>query len=154
MNAICHLIIPCLILALLDQTKAAEPANEISSGVVVHGNTVELCSPSFQFTLSTADQLRAVSWKNRLTGRTLSLGNGPEVEFDVGLPGQTLVTPKLLVKSGPAKSANDCHEAVFKLAADDPAATATVTYRWNDREPVLHKGCRSSIAATPRGIAC
>ena len=126
-------------LIALPRIAVAEPAKEPSSCVVVHGQTVELRSPAFEFVLSTADQLRAVSWKNRLTGRTLNLGNGPEVEFDIGLPGQPLVTPKLTVKSGPARTAEDCREAVFDLVSADPAVTAKVTYRWNDREPVLHK---------------
>ena len=54
-------------------------------------------SPAFAFTLDTADGLRAVSWENKLTGRKLSLGNGAEVELDIGLPDQPLTTPKLRV---------------------------------------------------------
>ena len=126
-------------LALSSPALAAEVVKSSHSGVVVRGETVALCSPSFEFVLAATDGLRAVSWKNRLTGRTLNLGNGPEAEFDIGLPGQTLVTPKLSVKSKPAKSAEDVREAVFELASAEPAVTATVTYRWNDREPVLHK---------------
>jgi hypothetical protein len=117
----------------------AESAKGSASCVVVHSQTVELRSPSFEFALSTADGLRAVSWKNRLTGRTLALGDGPEVEFDIGLPGRPLVTPKLAVKGGPSQNVEDCREAVFDLASADPAATVRVTYRWNDREAVLHK---------------
>jgi hypothetical protein len=49
-------------------------------------------SPAFAFTLDTADGLRAVAWTNRLTGRTLDLGNGPEMAFDIGLPDQPLST--------------------------------------------------------------
>lgn len=120
-------------------TAVATAEESKSSSVVVQEKTVTLRSPSFEFTLSTADGLRAVSWKNRLTGHTLKLGNGPEVEFDLGLPGQTLVTPKLLLKTKPEKTAEDSREASFELVSDDPAATVTVTYRWNDSEPVLHK---------------
>jgi hypothetical protein len=107
--------------------------------IAVQGDDVTLRSPSFEFTLSTADGLRAVAWKNNLTGRTLNLGNGPEVDLDLGLPSQTLVAPKLVVKTRPEKSADDAHEALFELTSKNPAVTATVTYRWNDREPVMHK---------------
>ena len=65
--------------------------------VVQQEKRVELCSPFFAFRLDTSDGLRAVSWENRLTGRKLSLGNGPEVELDIGLPNQPLTTPKLRV---------------------------------------------------------
>ena len=54
--------------------------------VVQQERRVELCSPFFTFRLDTAAGLRAESWENRLTGRKLSLGNGPELEFDIGLP--------------------------------------------------------------------
>jgi len=49
------------------------------------------------------------------------------------------VTPKLTVRNGPARTAEDCHEAAFDLVSADPAVTVKVVYRWNDREPVLHK---------------
>jgi hypothetical protein len=48
----------------------------------IDGGRVTLESPAFAFTLDTGDGLRAVAWDNRLTGGTLDLGNGPEVEFD------------------------------------------------------------------------
>ncbi len=131
-------LVVALALLALSPFLAAEDAKSACS-VAVQSDTVVLCSPSFEFTLSTSNGLRAVSWKNNLTDRTLSLGNGPELDFDLGLPGQTLVTPKLTVKTKPGKSAGDCREAVFELVSDKPAAAATVAYRWNDREPVLHK---------------
>jgi hypothetical protein len=124
---------------VLPRPAAAELPKQPSSCVVVRGETVELRGPTFEMVLSTAGQLRAVSWKNRLTSRALSLGDGPEVEFDIGLPGQALVTPKLTVKHRPSQTVEGCHEAVFDLVAADPAVTARVIYRWNDREPLLHK---------------
>ena len=48
--------------------------------VVQQEKRVELCSPFFAFRLDTAAGLRAESWENRLTGRELSLGIGPELE--------------------------------------------------------------------------
>jgi hypothetical protein len=139
MNLARHVFVVGLSLLALPCMAIAEPAQEQSSQVVVHDKTVVLRSPTFEFLLSTADQLRAVSWKNRLTGQTLTLGNSPEVEFDIGLPGKPLLTPKLTVKQAPAQTAETCREAVFELVSTDPAVTAKVTYRWNDREPLLHK---------------
>ncbi|NUQ65682.1 MAG: hypothetical protein HUU20_24695 [Pirellulales bacterium] len=113
------------------------PADPCSATVV--GNRVVLESPAFRFTLDATDGLRAVSWENRLTGRTLNLGGGPEVELDIGLPGQPLTTPKLRMVKIPAASAGICGEAVFELAADAPKRSATVAYRWDAKQPVLRK---------------
>ncbi len=141
MNTARHVLVSTIALALiaLPRPATADAAKQPSSRVVVHDQTVELQSPTFEFVLSAAGQLRAVSWKNRLTGRTLNLGYGPEIEFDIGLPGRTLITPKLTVKSKPTHTIENCREAAFDLVATDPAVTAKVIYRWNDHEPVLHK---------------
>ncbi len=105
----------------------------------IDSGRVTLESPAFAFTLDANDGLRAVVWENRLTGRTLDLGNGPEVAFDIGLPDQPLVTPKLRVTGLPTAVEMSAGEAVFTLEADEPAARVTVTYRWDAVEPVLHK---------------
>ena len=47
-----------------------------------HDGIVELRSPQFVYRLDTAAGLRGESWENRLTGKTVSLGKGPEVELD------------------------------------------------------------------------
>jgi hypothetical protein len=107
--------------------------------VRIDSGRVTLESPAFAFTLDANDGLRAVVWENRLTGRTLDLGNGPEVAFDIGLPDQPLVTPKLRVTGLPAAGQASAGEAVFTLEADEPAARVTVTYRWSAGEPVLRK---------------
>lgn len=80
-----------------------------------------------------------MSWENKLTGRKLSLGHGAEVELDIGLPGQPLATPKLRVVKMPAASTDVSGDAVFELAADNPKLAATVTYRWDTKQPVLRK---------------
>ena len=118
---------------------AAAPAAEPACRVVCDGTAVELHSPAFVFRLDTSDGLRAVAWQNRLTGRTIELGRGPEVEFDIGLPGQPLQTPRLRVVKRPAATNTDCGEAVFELESDDPSAAVAVTYRWDAEQPVLHK---------------
>ena len=45
--------------------------------VVQRGNRVEMISPQFVFRVDTSSGLRALSWDNRLTGRTVPLGLGP-----------------------------------------------------------------------------
>jgi len=101
---------------------------------------VELHSPFFVLRLdSRGGGLRAQSWENRLTGRTLSLGGGPELEFDVGLPDGPLETPRLEVSEGEVRGHGETGEVVIRLVAREPAATAVVTYRWDARQPVLHK---------------
>ncbi|MBI4025582.1 MAG: hypothetical protein HY360_11425 [Verrucomicrobia bacterium] len=51
--------------------------------VVRNGNVIELRSPAFVFRLDVADGLRAVSWENRITGRTLAMHRGQELECDL-----------------------------------------------------------------------
>jgi hypothetical protein len=110
--------------------------------VTTNGKHVTLESPAFAFTLGTSDSLRAVSWTNRITGRLLGLGNGPEVGFDLGLPEGPLRTPRLRVSKIPAVAEGPGLEAVFELNADDPKATVMVTYRWDAKQPVLHRFVR------------
>jgi hypothetical protein len=126
---------------------AAAPAAEPACGVVCDGTAVELHSSAFVFRLDTSDGLRAVAWENRLTGRTLDLGRGVEVEFDLGLPGQPLQTPRLRVVKRPAATSADCGRAVFELESDDPSARVSVTYHWDAAQSVLHK----SVTITNRG---
>jgi len=100
---------------------------------------VTLESPAFTFTLDTTDGLRAVAWTNRLTGRTLNLGQGPEIEFDIGRPDRPLITPKLRVTGMASGGGGAAGEVVFTLEADSPAARVWVTYRWEAGSPVLRK---------------
>ena len=116
-----------------------EPRGERPCFVTAAGKQVTLQSPAFSFTLDTSDGLRAVSWGNRLTERTLNLGNGAEVEFDIGLPGQPLTAPKLRVVATPTMMDGPSGEAVFELAAGDPKLSAMVIYRWDAKQPVLRK---------------
>jgi hypothetical protein len=111
-----------LILALTSSIGFAEPAKSPASLVVVQGETVTLRAPTFEFVLSSADRLLAISSKFRLTGRTLSLGNGPEVEFDIGLPGQPVVTPRLSVNRRSRISIETAYGPAWPLAAARPVA--------------------------------
>ncbi|MEN6450384.1 MAG: hypothetical protein ABFC96_07835 [Thermoguttaceae bacterium] len=103
------------------------------------GKLVELCSPFFVFRLDTTAGLRAQSWENRLAGQTLKLGDGPELDIDIGLPDHPLQTPPLVVSAVQVKREGETGEVVFTLAAKEPALSALVTYRWNAKEPVLRK---------------
>lgn len=51
--------------------------------VVREGNSFALHAPDFVFRLDTGRGLRAVSWANRLAGRTLRLGHGHELDCDL-----------------------------------------------------------------------
>ena len=107
--------------------------------VTVSGRRITLSSPAFSFVLDTAEGLRAASWENRLTGRTIPLGSGPEIGFDLGLPDGPLSTASLSVVKLPAPATGQSVEAVFELVSDGSAAAVTVVYQWTASEPVLHK---------------
>ncbi len=124
---------------LADRHSSAEPAGEQGCRVVQEGKHVELRSPLFVFRLDTTAGLRARWWENRLTGRKISLGDGAELELDIGMPGEPLQTPKLQVIEVPVNSEASTGEAVFKLSAEEPKISARVTYRWEAKQPVLHK---------------
>ena len=88
--------------------------------VVQQEKRVELCSPFFAFRLDTAAGLRAESWENRLTGRKLALGNGPELEFDIGLPDSPLQTPQLRSDERRGQGSGRGGEVVVRLTRQGP----------------------------------
>jgi hypothetical protein len=96
---------------------------------------VEITSPQFTYRLRLTGGLRAESMLNRITGRMLRLA-GPEVEFDIGLPGQTVQTPELSSVSVVHATAAD---VLFQLADKDADATVTVRYVCDEKTPVLRK---------------
>ncbi len=106
--------------------------------IVKAGTAVELGSPHFVLRLDTAAGLQAQSWLNRRTGRTISLGGGPELRLEIG----DVAHPKelkLRVTRTPEASQGDSCRAVFELTADRPGMAAVVAYEWNAGEPVLRK---------------
>lgn len=116
-------------------------AGDAECVAVPNGTRVELRSPFFVYQLDTSAGLRAESWRNRLSGRTISLGGGSELEVDLGeLDGPhrtpTWKAAKLLPTTGKSDAEG---EAVFQLVSSDPALSAQVSYRWNGTEPVLRK---------------
>ncbi len=106
--------------------------------VVRRGNEVTLVAPAFTFRLDISDGLRALAWTNLRTGRTLDLGSGPEVDFDLGLPGHARSGQKLRITSAPPQGKSPGGLAIFKLAFED-GAEVTVSYRWTPQVPVLSK---------------
>ena len=128
-----------LVLSLLPTGSTPAVSDPNSCHVVVRGKLVELRSPSFVFVLDASAGLAGVSWENRLTGRRIPLGNGPEVELEVG----TLKEPRpvrLRVVGLPSVQAGRARaEAVFKLAGDKPPLSVVVTYRLDAAQPVLRK---------------
>ena len=118
---------------------SAAGADQPSCRMVVEGDTVELHSPAFVFRLATGAGLRAQSWENRLTGRTVSLGDGAELDVDVGIGEGPQRTPQWQVMQTPPGNRPTANEAVFRLTAEEPKLSARITYRWNAQEPVLRK---------------
>ncbi|MFA5057731.1 MAG: hypothetical protein WC485_06425, partial [Opitutaceae bacterium] len=129
----------CLVGGLLAGARPAWAEEPVLCRVVQQDKQVQLESPFFEFCLDTSAGLRAKSWTNRLTGRKLSLGDGPELEFDLGLPDHPLQTPSLKIATVQVKSEGQTGEVVIGLTSEAPALTATVTYRWAAGQPVLHK---------------
>ena len=134
-------VIGVSILCLTSFARADEPDE---CRAVRDGSRVELRSPFFSFHLDTRAGLRAEAWENRLSGHKISLGNGPELEVDLGEPGGSLQTPAWRVIGLPTGDDNRGPEgeAVFQLSSDTCDLSALVTYRWNPREPVLRKFVR------------
>jgi hypothetical protein len=117
---------------------AGVDAAEAACAVSKSGTAVELRSPHFAFRLDTASGLRALSFENRRTGRTISL-DGPELEVLVGAAGAPAGKPVWKVVSSGGKDGGSAAEASFELAASDPPLSARISYRWTAAEPVLRK---------------
>ncbi len=120
-------------------TLAESAKSEKRCRVVQRGSQIKLNSPSFMFRLDTTNGLRAQSWENRQTGTALELGDGPELEADIGLPGSPLHTLQFEVSGAQIKNEGAAGEVVFSLTAQDPEISAQVTYRWDATQPVLRK---------------
>jgi hypothetical protein len=140
LQTIRRLIVLLAALCILLSTYSAIAENA-ACRIVQEGSRIELRSPFFVYRLEKRVGLRADSWQNRLTGRTIALGSGSELDIDLGeLDGPhrtpTWQTAKLLPATGPNEAEG---EAVFQLFSNDPTLSAQVTYRWNAQEPVLRK---------------
>ncbi len=128
-----------LIFALASShTATAGQADRSNCRIVREGDAVEISSPFFAYRLTTGSGLRAEAWENRLTGRKVSLGNGPELEVDIGLPSGAVTTVQWLPSATQLKS-DTAGEAIFELRAEEPKLAATVRYVWDADRPVLRK---------------
>lgn len=96
-------------------------------------------APSFAFCLDATDGLKALWWRNKLTGRKLNMGEGDEVEFTIGLPEGKIIKPRLTVTKTPKPGGQPLDEVAFELSGEEVKAKVTVTYSWNGTEPVLTK---------------
>ena len=128
----------CL-LCLMASPAIAELADREDCGVSRKGDLVELRSPAFVFCLNTSSGLRAQWWENRLTGRRIALGNGPELGVDVGLPDSPLETLQWKVISQSPQPAMEGGRCVFRLTAERARLSARIIYSWNATQPVLRK---------------
>ncbi len=99
-------------------------------------------SPDFAFCLDTSKGLKAKWWHNKLSNRKLSLGNGDELGFTIGLPESKTLKPNLSVNKLPDKGLQPLNEVVFELSGEEVNAKIIVTYSWNGTEPVLTKVVR------------
>ena len=101
-------------------------AKDTACRVVLEGTCVELRSPFFVFQLDTRSGLRAEAWENRLTGQTISLGNGSELDVDIGPLSGPLQTPhwEAASLSPPTPKRDDNGDAVFQFISKEPALSA------------------------------
>lgn len=113
-------------------------AEEAACRLVRSGTGVELHSPAFALRLDTARGLTGRSWLNRLTGREIALGNGPEVKLTLA-SGQGSPSLELRVSDVREEVRGTTGRAVVALASDPPGISALLTYEWNAEVPVLRK---------------
>ncbi|HTL28555.1 MAG TPA: hypothetical protein VL282_05025, partial [Tepidisphaeraceae bacterium] len=143
-------------------------AMSLRADVRSEGKKAMLRSPQFVFTLDTSDGLRAVSWENRLAGRSLNLGNGPEFEVDldaaerrIGITGWKF--SRTQDSDGPATEEAGLRAGVFKPEFDDskwePVMTPNVDiaprsgYAWVRRKLKLDDSDRGkSVSFTLGGF--
>ncbi len=127
------------VFCFLIPTARAVAVDENGCSAVQHGKLIELRSPFFVYHLDTHDGLRAEGWENRLTGKTITL-DGAELEVDIGELAGPQQTPKWRTAPPKIDAYNKPDaEFVFQLTAGEPALSAEVAYRWNDKQPVLRK---------------
>jgi hypothetical protein len=124
---------------ILSAPRLAAAADSPGCAVVPAGKQVVLRSPFLVLRLDTANGLRAMSWENRMTGRTISLGGGMELGLDLGGDGgqpQALDLPSCDLISEPGGGQQ---KVAFKLTAKPPGISALVSYVLDATQPLLHK---------------
>jgi hypothetical protein len=128
---------------------ATSPAAAQGDCKVVHASDhVELWSPAFVFCLDTSDGLRAHTWKNRLTGRQLALGDGTELELDLDAAARRIGIREWRV--GPPQSGDD----PARLDFDDAkwgTATTPQSAGWARTRVVLPAGVESQTVSLTVG---
>jgi hypothetical protein len=105
------------------------------------GSKIELTSPSFVYRLDAADGLKGVAWKNRLTGKTISLGSGAEVEFDLDAADSRIFIAGWKMASGQPGLVQPDEEGGYKLGC---AAYDYNDSGWYGRTPPMSYGTPES----------
>jgi len=124
---------------LLPVGSASAGQDQEGCRVAINGRLVELRCPSQVLILDASARLQAVSWENRLSGTKLSLGNGPEVELEVGSLSKPEPVPLEVVHLPVADDGKPSCQATFKLASKAPPLSVVVTYRLDAAQPVMRK---------------
>ncbi len=106
------------------------------------GGNIIIEAPAFEYCLSTLNGLEAKWWLNKITGRRLSMGDGSEFGFTVGLPYQVVSKSALAIEKTPEAGEQLRNEAVFELYGEDLKARVIVTYGWDGIQPVLTKNVK------------
>ena len=126
----------CLVITLLACIVTSGFADEGSQCTVTQeGTQWDLKSPFFVYRLNSGDGLRAKSWTNLLSEKTIPL-SGDEIEIDLGDdPAKPFAVPLVVVRS----TINGPGDVSFTLENPKKTLSVLVQYRWNDESPTLHK---------------
>lgn len=104
-------------------------------------NIVDLDPPFFTFRINYKDGLFAESITNKLTGDTIDLGHGSELDIAVTVPrAQGAVVPKWTIgNEAGASGSMGISTYLFSLIAKDPAIAAYIAYEWNSNDSYMYK---------------
>ena len=118
------------------------------SSTNARADVVKVASPDFVFSFH-ADARRAASWENLTANTKIDLGNGPELELEIGdTPEQARKVSLLL--DGMPELADDGRTAVIKYTSVDWPLAVTITYQADADWPVMHKVVEvQNAGATP-----
>jgi hypothetical protein len=108
---------------------------------VRNGSKIELISPAFVYRLDAGDELKGVAWENRLTGKTILLGSGPEVEFDLDAADNRILIAGWKMASGQPGFVRPDEEGGYKLGC---AASDYNDSGWYERTPPMSYGTPES----------
>ena len=133
----CHLRFSWLILFGLIMKVTALCAAEGGERPAVPSSRIEVRSSSLVFALD-AESLSAVSWQNRITGTSLPIGGGCELEVEVGYKPEE--GRKVIFRpAGLPEVSTESDRAVLHLQSSDGTLAATLVYQIDPHFAVLRK---------------